>query len=262
MNNFSLAIVGARKCEEDSKIIAENISYNLAKNKITIISGMALGIDSIAHQGALKARGKTIAVLGAGFNNIYPKENRSLFYKILDEGGLIISEYDLDVPPLRHNFLCRNRIVAALSDGLVLIEAKENSGSITTAKFALTLNRNLFVLPGAVSDLNYRGSNKLLRCGGKCILDYKDVLEEYENFSGKELIESYNDEIRTIIDDKIDIPEEYTEIFKCLSNKPKSINQISIELNIPISVLTSKITLMEMDGYMKQLPGKTFIRCD
>ena len=257
LNNFSIAMIGSRNAEDESKKIAEKISYNLSKNNIQIISGMALGIDSAAHNACLKAKGKTIAVLGSGFNDIYPKENIRLFYKILEEEGVIITEYDLDMPPLKHNFIRRNRIVAALSSGVVLIQAKENSGSITTAKYALKLKRNLFVLPGAAFNLNYKGSNNLLVNGAKCILSYKDILKEYKEFSNKINLEKDKDEIK----ETIKIPNEYIEIYKMVSDIPKSINQISIELKIPIQILSYKLTLMEMEGFIKSLPGRTFIRC-
>lgn len=217
---------------------------------------MALGIDTEGHEGCLKARGKTIAVLGSGFNDIYPKENIKLFNEIIDNGGLVISEYGLNAPPIGHHFLSRNRIVAALSNGVVLIEAKENSGSITTANHAIKLKRNLFVLPGSVSNLNYRGSNNLLVNGAKCILSAEDVLKEYEEFSGKEIHTNYE---KANEENTIEIPEEYKDIYENISNEPKTINQISIELKMPIHILSSKLTLMEMEGLIKSMPGKTFI---
>lgn len=258
LNEFSISVVGARVCEEESKKYAKEISYGLAKENVVIVSGLAYGIDSVAHESALEANGKTIAVLGGGFNDIYPKENIKLYNEIIEKGGLVISEYAPAEPPLRHHFLERNRIVAALSNGVVIIEAKENSGSITTAYYAKRLKRNLFVLPGAASDKKYEGSNKLLTHGAKCILSYKDVLKECKiKISQKK----YKKE--EIIKEKIKtekIPNEYLEIYNLISNEAKTSNEISIELQKPISVVNSLLTLMEMDGLIKQLIGKKFVK--
>lgn len=258
LNEFCISVVGARVCEEDSKKFTQEISYGLAKDNVVIVSGLAYGIDSVAHESALKANGKTIAVLGGGFDDIYPKENIKLYNEIIEKGGLVISEYEPDEPPLRHHFLERNRIVAALSNGVVLIEAKENSGSITTAYHAKRLKRNLFVLPGAASNPRYAGSNKLLTQGAKCILSYKDVLKEYKIKISKKIYEKeekVNNEI------KIEkIPNEYLEIYNLISNEAKTSNQIAIELQRPISEVNSLLTLMEMDGFAKQFPGKRFVK--
>lgn len=163
------------------------------------------------------------------------------------------------MPALPHNFLRRNRIVAALSDGVVLIEAKENSGSLTTANYALKLKRNLFVIPGGALNLNYMGSNKLLVNGARCILSYKDVLKVYENFSER-IINDNIKEIKKEEECKLVIPDEYKEIYEELSNIPKTINQIAIELKIPIHILSSKLTLMEMEELVESMPGKMFKR--
>lgn len=252
LKEFSLAIVGARFCEEESAKYAKEISFDLAKRGVVIISGLANGIDSLAHQGCLEAQGKTIAVLGSGLEDIYPKENIRLFDEIIECGGLVLTEFAPNTPPLKHNFLMRNRIIAALSKGVVLIEAKEFSGSISTAKRALELNKKLFVIPGAAWDDKYEGSNKLLMEGAKCILTYEDVLKEYQNYEEK----SNNNIKEELL--CIKVPEEYERIYAGLSEKPKTINQLSIELKMPINEITYKLTLMEMDGFIKQLPGKCF----
>lgn len=142
LNEFSLAIVGARKCEEESSNLATRLAENFAKLGITTISGLAIGIDTAAHKGTLNSSGKTIAVLGSGFNELYPKCNKELFEKIVDNNGLVISEYEPNTPPLKPNFVNRNRIIAALSSGVIVIEASEKSGSISTAKVAMNLKKN------------------------------------------------------------------------------------------------------------------------
>lgn len=156
LNDFSIAVIGARKCTIEGRIIAEDISKELTKANINIISGLALGIDSIAHETCVKNNGKTIAVLGGGFYNLYPKENKKLVNEIIDTGGVVISEYPPDEVPRGLNFKKRNRIIAAISSGVVVIEAKEKSGSLSTVNYARKLEKNIFVVPGNVRDENYK----------------------------------------------------------------------------------------------------------
>lgn len=249
LKSFSLAIVGARKCTDESFEYSKRLSYDLAKNDITIVSGMALGIDTSAHEGALEAAGKTIAVLGCGFNYIYPKSNRELYEKILQNGGLIISEYDEKMPPLRPNFVQRNRIVAALSSGVIVVEAGEKSGSIITAQNMKELNGKVFAVPGSVFDENFKGNNMLLKNAAILILDYKDVLKEFENITIKEVEEK----------EEIQIPEEYLKIYNCIKSTPQDANQISRKLNMPIAFINSELTTMEIERIYKRIARKIIL---
>lgn len=244
LNTFTIAIVGARKCKNESFEYSKHLSYDLAKNDITIISGMAIGIDTSAHEGALEACGKTIAVLGSGFENIYPKSNKKLYEKILTNDGLIISEYDASMPPLRINFVKRNRIVAALSKGIIVTEAGEKSGSIITAQEMKKIKGKVFATPGNVFDENFKGNNMLLREGAKLILDYKDVLQEFENITIKE--------VKEIMKETIELPYEYTKIYNCLKKSSKDANQISRELNESIAFINSQLTAMEIERLYKR----------
>lgn len=156
LNDFSIGIVGARKCSRSGKELARNISKQLTRCNINIISGLAIGIDAASHEGCLDEEGKTIAVLGGGVNKIYPKENIELYEKIIKKGGAIISEQLPNEPPTSICLHNRNRIIAALSDGLVVIEAREKSGSLVTAKYAKKLNKKIFAIPGNIEDDNYK----------------------------------------------------------------------------------------------------------
>lgn len=238
LNEFSLAIVGARKCEEESLNLATILAENFVKLGITIISGLAIGIDTAAHEGTLNSNGKTVAVLGSGFNKLYPKCNKELSEKIVDNNGLVISEYEPDTPPLKPNFVNRNRIIAALSSGVIVIEASEKSGSISTAKVAMNLKKKIFTVPGDRYNENFKGNNKLLVQGAKAVLEYGDVLKEYEKIVFKK--------IKNEKTEAIDIPIEYINIYNCIKKKPKNVNQISLELAIPVQVLNSKLTFMEI----------------
>ena len=146
-NNPSIAMVGCRDCSDYGKAMATKIAFSLAKQGINIISGMARGIDSFSHVGALNAKGKTVAVVGCGLDIVYPPENKKLFNDIISSGGAIISEYPIGTKPEKKHFPARNRIISGLSDGLIVVEAKERSGTLITVDFALEQGRNVYVVP-------------------------------------------------------------------------------------------------------------------
>ena len=147
MDQKSIAIVGSRDCSEYGKTMSQAFSYLLAKNNIVVVSGLAKGIDSAAHIGTLQAKGKTIAVIGTGIDLVYPKENKDLMEQIVEKGGTIISEYPLGTKPDKQNFPRRNRVIAGLSDGVLLIEAREKSGALITVDYALEQGKNIYVVP-------------------------------------------------------------------------------------------------------------------
>ncbi len=179
LNNFGIAIVGSRNATDYGRKITKSISYGLAKKGINIISGMAKGIDSEAHIGALLAKGKTVAVLGSGFDYIYPKENINLFWKIIENGGAVITEYEKNVRPIPTNFPKRNRIISGLSSGVVVTEATEKSGSLITADCALEEGKEIFAVPGSVFSRNSKGTNELIKQGAKLTENIFDILEEF-----------------------------------------------------------------------------------
>lgn len=179
LNKFSIAIIGCRECSEYGKNIARYFAYNIAKNDAVIISGLAKGIDSEAHIGTLKADGKTIAVLGNGLDRIYPKENIELAREIIKMGGALITEYPLRTSPQRKNFPERNRIVSGMSKGILVVEAKEKSGTLITVDFALEQGRDVFAIPGNLNSPNSVGTNELIKQGAKIVTNYTDILDEY-----------------------------------------------------------------------------------
>ena len=147
LNNFSLAVIGCRDYTEYGKKVAKNLSFNLAKRGINIISGMARGIDTFAHIGCIVGGEKTIAILGSGFDNVYPKENNELLKEIVNTGGAVITEYSPSIKPLPDNFPKRNRIISGLSDGVIVIEAREKSGTLITVDYALEQGKEVFAVP-------------------------------------------------------------------------------------------------------------------
>ena len=179
LNDIGIAIVGARKATEYGKKVALKLSEDLSKRKIVIISGLAKGIDSYAHIGTLNVQnGRTIAVLGSGIKEIYPKENIELARQIVRNGGCLISEYSPDEKPNKINFPERNRIISALSKGVIVVEASEKSGALITADLALEQGREVFSVPGDIYSRTSVGTNKLIQQGAKLVTSFEDVLEE------------------------------------------------------------------------------------
>jgi DNA processing protein len=177
-DDLKIAVVGTRKATNEGRLIAKRITFDLASSGITIVSGLAMGIDTAGHEGCLEAKGKTVAVLGTGIDNIYPKQNMNLAEKILANNGAIISEYPGDTPGYKENFLRRNRIISGLCQAVVIIEAPLRSGSLSTANFAAEQGREVFVVPGPINHPNYIGSHKLIRDGARLVASAEDILED------------------------------------------------------------------------------------
>ncbi len=174
LNNKNIGIVGCRECTTYGKKSAEYFAYNLSKQNINIVSGLAKGIDSYAHLGSLNT-GNTIAVLGNGLDIIYPKENLELANEIIKRGGTIISEYPCGTKPDKMKFPARNRIISGISSGIIVIEAKEKSGTLITVDFALEQGRDVFVVPGNINSINSVGTNDLIKQGARLVTTYEDI---------------------------------------------------------------------------------------
>lgn len=220
----------------------------LSQKGIVIVSGMAKGIDAVSHMSCLEAGGKTIAVLGCGVDVIYPKENTNLYYNILENGGLIISEYEPDVEADTRYFPQRNRIVSALSIGTLVIESAYRSGTSITAKLAVEQGKKVFCVPHPLGTITGVGNNRLIREGAKLVTCADDIIEEYEFLNTKK-IEKEN----VIL--KKQVKDEYKALYEILENKAISINSISKKLNCKISDLNYLITMMEIEGLIEVMPG-------
>ncbi len=176
LNNKSLAIIGCRNASKYGLKIAGIFSQELSKEKVTIISGFARGIDSEAHKKAINNEGKTIAILGNGIDIIYPWENEDLFVDIISKGGLILSEFEAGTKPLKENFPKRNRLVSGLSDGVIVVEAKRRSGTMITVDYALEQGKDVYVVPGNIDSLNSEGTNELIKQGAIMVTSYRDII--------------------------------------------------------------------------------------
>lgn len=179
LNEKGIAIIGCRKPSKYGIEMAYKFAYGLSKRGINVISGLARGIDSYSHLGAVHAKGKTIGVLGSGLNNIYPSENKKLCLEIIKNGGAIITEYEPKEKPLAMNFPARNRIISGLSEGILVIEAKQKSGTLITVDHGLDQGKDIFVIPGNITSENSYGTNELIKQGAKLVTSQRDILDDF-----------------------------------------------------------------------------------
>lgn len=258
-NGIAISIVGSRKASYYGLKMAEKLAYQLASLGITIISGMAKGIDTYAHRGALQAKGNTIAVLGCGVDVIYPTENAELM-KEIEKKGLIVSEYPLKTLPKASNFPARNRIISGLSLGTIIIEAGEKSGSLITAGFALEQGRNVYAIPGNINTQNNKGSNNLLKEGAKLVTKVEDILEDLVPYLQTERT-SLGKQIKR--ENKINyqnLTKEESNILEKIEmgyNHGDDIINIS---NYSASIVNSNLTMLELKGIIEKHRNQYYIR--
>ena len=172
-----ISIIGSRNCSEYGKMVTQKLSYMLAKKDYTIVSGMAKGIDSYAHKGTLTAKGNTIAILGSGVNYIYPEENKRLYNKILEQNGLILSEYGIDTKPIPEYFPARNRLISGISDKILITEASRKSGTMITANFAIEQGKTVYAVPGNITSTRSEGTNELIKDGAILVNSLEDITD-------------------------------------------------------------------------------------
>lgn len=245
-------IVGTRKITEYGIKNCENFSKEFAFRKIPVVSGMALGTDTIAHKTVLEYSGKTIAVLGSGFGNVFPLENLDLFEKIIENDGLIVTEFEYDMKPLKENFPKRNRIVTALSEGILVIEAGYRSGSSITAKNAIEQQKMVFALPGKLDSYVGIGVNNLIKKGAILTTEIDDILLKYPQFEKRKRIEVGKRNSKSV-----KIKKEYQEIYNIIEKGDGIINTIVIETGLDIKEILRILTNMEIDGMiMQDVSGK------
>lgn len=258
----SIGIVGTRKASEYGLTMAHDLSHDLALNNVAVISGGALGIDSAAHQGALDAGGKTVAVLGCGINYPYLLGNLKLRNEISNSGA-VISEYPPNFPSKPFTFPIRNRIISGISSGIVVIEAGKKSGSLITANLANNQNRDVFVVPVNKESKNSEGSFSLIEDGAMVVASVQDILSEYNNNVNIKKEKSTNLENKPNIQKSkkrniSDVPKEYRDIFEILLKGKTHIDIISEITEIPVDKLLLALTEMEIGGFVKSSSGKIY----
>jgi DNA processing protein len=250
----AVAIVGCRLASTYGKRITERIARELAKRGITIVSGLARGIDSIGHLSALKEGGRTLAVFGSGLDIVYPPENKKLAEKIRSSGALI-SEFFLGTKPEAPNFPRRNRLISGLSLGVVIVEAGARSGALLTAHCALEQNREVFAIPGNLDTKNSEGTNKLIKQGAKLVTSVEDILEELKlTGDGKPTSPGKTEK------DISHLSEMEKNIFRLISDEPYHIDKVATQASVSVPQALSTLLSLELKGLVKQLSGKMFVR--
>lgn len=247
LKSVGVAIVGSRECSSYGFRHAYEFAKELSKKEICIISGLAEGIDTASHLGGMHQIGRTIAVLGSGLNKISPEENEILSQSIIKNDGLIITEYGLYEEANSKNFPKRNRIMSGLSDGVLVIEAKNKSGTLITARIAKEQGKKIFCLPGNIDVKNSSGTNELLKANAKLITSINDILAEIT-------------QKQDIMANESEINSEYKKVYDVLSSSPMHINEICKKVDITMSEANQIITMLEIDGLIKSLPNNEYIK--
>ncbi|MDX6403622.1 MAG: processing protein [Blastocatellia bacterium] len=264
-----VAIVGSRRCSTYGQNAALMMSRELAQRGVTIVSGLARGIDAAAHRGALEAGGRTVAVTGTGLDRVYPRDHKKLVDEILGRGGAIVTQFPLGTPPVSENFPYRNRVISGLSLGVLVIEAAENSGSLITARLAMEQNREVFAVPGNITSRNSFGTNYLIKgAGAKLVQQWQDVAGELPPEIAAQLLPppSGKSKKKGELLDQLklsppDLSEPELAVFNLLStDTPQQIDTLAEGTKLSITQLTSALLSLEMRELVRALPGMCFVR--
>jgi DNA processing protein len=247
-DEWSLAVVGTRRATAYGKQVTDEIVTDLAQSKITIVSGLARGIDTVAHNSAIEAGGRTIAVLGNGLDIVYPSENAALAQQIIEQGALV-TEYPLGTRPRAKNFPRRNRIMSGLGLGTLVVEAGKTSGAMITANLALEQNREVFAIPGNILSTASQGTNHLIQEGAKLVGDYRDILEELNLMAVARQIE-----MKEIIP-ATDVEQSLLEKLRA---EPTHIDEVCRLSSLPVSTVSSTLAMMELKGLVKQVGAMNY----
>lgn len=248
-DEWAIAVVGTRRPTLYGKEVVAQIAGDLARSRITVVSGLARGIDSVAHRAALDARGRTIAVFASGLDIVYPAENRRLAQEIIDH-GVLVSEHPLGTPPRADYFPRRNRIMSGLSLGVLVVEAGDSSGALITAHLALEQNREVFAIPGSILSPASRGTNRLIQEGAKLVREAKDVLEELNLTMVPLQLE---------MKELIPVNDVESLLLKQLSREPLHIDEVGRRSEMPITTVSSTLAMMELKGLVRQVGGMNYV---
>jgi DNA processing protein len=254
-DHHALGIIGARRTTHYGTESAKKLAYQLAYAGLTVISGLARGIDTAAHQGALAAKGRTIAVIGSGLSKLYPPENRGLAEKIRNGNGAIVSEFSMEIEPDRQTFPMRNRIIAGWSHGILVVEAGLNSGALITASQALEQGRSVYAIPGHINAPSAMGSNRLIQQGAKLVMDASDILDDLQILlpETKPSPEAAARPLPTL-------SEEERRVYDAIEASETAIDQIAAKCDLPSATVSSSLLRLELKRLVKQLPGKYFVK--
>lgn len=254
LNSNCISIIGSRKNTEYGEKWCKKFVKEFIKYDLNIVSGMAIGIDKIAHETAIKFGGTTIAVLPSGLNNIYPKENLRLYNEIILNNGCVISEYEPNIKASSNKFLERNRIVSGLSLATLVVEAAHRSGTSVTAKIANKQGRTVFCIPGSLDNLKSNGTNNLLKKFGKIATSPEDIINNYH------FLHKTQNKQNILI--KEQVSEEYRDVYNLIAEVPVSINDIVKKSSSGLGDVLSQLMMLELDGKIVKLPGNMYVRGD
>lgn len=257
-----VAVVGSRRCSTYGRNVAEKLSREIAERGITVVSGLARGVDSAAHRGALEGRGLTVGVMGTGLDSVYPKENRKLAERILEKGALI-TEFPLATPPVSQNFPFRNRVISGVSLGVMVVEAAERSGSLITARLAFEQGRDVLAVPGNITSAKSFGPNYLIKDGAKLVQTWRDVIEELPADIKATILSAERGEsrVKQLVIDDVALSESERKLLKMLSaDEAVHIDQLISKSGLSLGELMGALLQLEMTDRIRQLPGKSFVK--
>ncbi|NNK84657.1 MAG: DNA-protecting protein DprA, partial [Desulfobacterales bacterium] len=251
-----IAVVGSRNATSYGVSTTMRLCSDLVSRKMTVVSGMALGIDTAAHEGALQGGGKTIAVLGSGFENVYPAQNLKLFHKIA-QNGAVITEFPLNAEPNAHHFPLRNRVISGICLGTVIVEATKKSGSLITARLAAEQNREVFAVPGSIQSFKSTGTHTLIKQGAKLVEHTQDIIEELAPLTNLET-ERNNITCSETETKNSALSKEESIVFNSLGAYPVHIDDLIRKLSMEPGKLSSTLLKLELKGVIMQSPGNYF----
>src|SRR5262252_7157760 len=254
-DQHAIGIIGARHTTHYGTESAKKLAYQLAYAGLTVISGLARGIDTAAHQGALAAKGRTIAVIGSGLSKLYPPENAALADRIRNGNGAIVSEFSMEIEPDRQTFPMRNRIISGWSHGILVVEAGLNSGALITAAQALEQGRAVYAVPGHVNAPSAMGSNRLIQQGAKLVMDASDILDDLEI-----LLPETKPSPQAIARPLPPLSEDEQRVYDAIEATETSIDDIAEKTQLPSATISSTLLQLELKRLVKQLPGKYFVK--
>lgn len=249
---FCLAMVGSRQASIYGKKIARQLSQGLVRQGIVVVSGLARGIDTEAHLGAMDAGGYTIAVLGSSLDEIYPRENTKLFERIVNS-GVVLSEFPVNTRPEPGNFPMRNRLISGLSNGVVVVEAKARSGALITSDFALEQGRDVFAVPGSIDSLNSEGANNLIKQGAQLITGIEDILDAYICFQNNSPVEVKQEQLLLLDSNE-------SKIIQYMGNASVYFDELVNGVGIDVGLLSTLLLKLELSGIVKSLPGNYYVK--
>lgn len=263
----SIGVVGSRSCSTYGENASEMLARDLASRGITITSGLARGIDTVAHRGAMRASGRTIAVMGTGLDAVYPRENNGLVREILAKGGCLVTQFPLGTPPLKENFPYRNRIISGLSLGILVVEASERSGSLITARLAVEQDREVMAVPGNITSGNSFGTNYLIKSGAKLVQQWQDIVAELPAEIAAKILPPKTDDRKQREKSQNenyippDLSPNETTVYKALSLDDATHIDILVEsCGLSFGDLNSALVSLDIKDLIRVLPGKCYAR--